>query len=168
MKPKDFQNNSAERIVELFNSGQHRVLLADEVGLGKTIVARAVVEKMHKQAEGTCKSFKVIYVCSNQGIIRQNAHKLGIDDVVPLSESRLSMQHLVLFDKKDEDYLIPITPATSLEQTNGYGNANERALIFLLICERFDPSKHETLKWYLDVYGDQYKNTLIGLNISTI
>lgn len=153
MKPKDFQNNSAERIVELFQSGQNRVLLADEVGLGKTIVARAVVERMHKQTTTNGKSFKVIYVCSNQGIIRQNAHKLGIEEVVPLSESRLSMQHLVLFDKKDKDYLIPITPATSLEQTNGYGNANERALIFSLICERFDPTEQELLKWYLDVYG---------------
>lgn len=153
MKPKDFQNNSAERIVELFNSGQQRVLLADEVGLGKTIVARAVVEKMHAQAKANGKSFKVIYVCSNQSIIRQNAHKLGIDDVVPLSESRLSMQHLVLYNKQNNDYLIPITPATSLEQTNGYGNANERALIFLLICERFDSNEQEPLKRYLDVYS---------------
>lgn len=168
MKPKDFQNNSAERIVELFNKGQHRVLLADEVGLGKTIVARAVVEKMHEQAKANGKSFKVIYVCSNQGIIQQNAHKLGIDDVVPLSESRLSMQHKTLYQHQDKDYLIPITPATSLEQTNGYGNANERALIFLLICERFDPNVRETLKNYLDVYRINNKNTYWFEHISVI
>lgn len=168
MNPKDFQNNSAERIVELFNKGQNRVLLADEVGLGKTIVARAVVEKMHEQAKAKGKSFKVIYVCSNQGIIQQNAHKLGIDDVIPLSESRLSMQHKTLYQHQDKDYLIPITPATSLEQTNGYGNANERALIFLLICKRFDPNVRETLKNYLDVYRINNKNTYWFEHISVI
>lgn len=168
MKPKDFQNNSAERIVELFNSGQQRVLLADEVGLGKTIVARAVVEKMHAQAKAKGKSFKVIYVCSNQSIIRQNAHKLGIDDVVPLSESRLSMQHLILYDKQSNDYLIPITPATSLEQTNGYGNANERALIFLLICKRFDSNEQEPLKKYLDVYSLPNTHTYWFEHVSVI
>ncbi len=155
MKPKDFQNNSAERIVELFNQGQNRVLLADEVGLGKTIVARAVVEKMHEQAKKKGQSFKVIYVCSNQGIIQQNAHKLGINDVVPLSESRLSMQHKTLYQYQDKDYLIPITPATSLELTNGYGNANERALIFAIIRNRFGQNEQGQLKWYLDVYSDR-------------
>lgn len=159
MTPKDFQNNSARRIVDLFNSGQHRVLLADEVGLGKTIVARAVVEKMHQQATEKGQPFKVIYVCSNQGIIQQNAHKLGINDVVPLSESRLSMQHKTLYQYQDKDYLIPITPATSLELTNGYGNGNERALIFAIIRKWFDQKEHERLKWYLDVYCDCGKHT---------
>ena len=157
MEPKDFQNNSAERIVELFQSGQNRVLLADEVGLGKTIVARAVVKKMHGQAKAKGKPFKVIYVCSNQGIIQQNAHKLGIDEVVPLSESRLSMQHKTLYQNQDKDYLIPITPATSLEQTNGSGNANERALIFLLIHKSFNRSERDILKWYLDVHYSKKK-----------
>lgn len=155
MKPKDFQNNSAERIVELFNLGKNRVLLADEVGLGKTIVARSVVEKMHEQAKSNGQPFKVIYVCSNQGIIQQNAHKLGINDVVPLSESRLSMQHKTLYQYQDKDYLIPITPATSLELTNGYGNANERALIFAIIRKRLEPEEQDRLKWYLDVYCDR-------------
>ena len=170
MEPKDFQYKSAERIVELFNNGQNRVLLADEVGLGKTIVARAVVEKLREQAEKEGKAFKVIYVCSNQNIIKQNAYKLGIQEVVPLSESRLSMQHRTLFNKIDEGYLIPITPATSLVQTNGYGNAPERALIYTLIYKRFDYAEQEQLKNYLDVYGAQEKGkyTTSFENISDI
>ncbi len=156
-EPKDFQKRSAERIVSLFANGQRRVLLADEVGLGKTIVARAVVEMMHKNAKDNGQSFKVIYVCSNQGIIQQNAHKLGIDNdnVVPQSESRLSMQHRNLYQQLDKDYLIPITPSTSLRQTDGYGNANERALIYSLIKEDFEPEQFEALKRYLDVYAFQ-------------
>ena len=34
-KAKDFQQATAERIIEIFKSGQKRVLLSDEVGLGK-------------------------------------------------------------------------------------------------------------------------------------
>ena len=45
MIAKDFQEATANRIVELFRQGHNRVLLADEVGLGKTIVAKTVVEK---------------------------------------------------------------------------------------------------------------------------
>ena len=45
MIAKDFQEATATRIVDLFRKGHNRVLLADEVGLGKTIVAKTVVEK---------------------------------------------------------------------------------------------------------------------------
>lgn len=37
---KDFQCATVERIDELFRHGQNRVLVADEVGLGKTLIAR--------------------------------------------------------------------------------------------------------------------------------
>ena len=59
---KKFQEKTVEHIVKLFKE-KDRVLLADEVGLGKTIVARDVIKKM---SEGK-KSFKVLYVCSNTG-----------------------------------------------------------------------------------------------------
>ena len=67
MKPKDFQQATADRIVQVFRGGQNRVLLADEVGLGKTIVAREVVRQVaqwHKEELGD-DHFKVIYICSN-------------------------------------------------------------------------------------------------------
>jgi MoxR-like ATPase len=43
-QPKDFQIETAKRIAYLLIHGRSRVLLADEVGLGKTIVARQVIE----------------------------------------------------------------------------------------------------------------------------
>ena len=48
MIPKDFQEATAERIFEIFrDEGQNHILLADEVGLGKTeiIVAFGDVAK---------------------------------------------------------------------------------------------------------------------------
>lgn len=49
---KDFQRATVERIFNLFTSGRSRVLVADEVGLGKTLIARGVIAKTavyHKQ-----------------------------------------------------------------------------------------------------------------------
>ncbi len=37
---KDFQWATVDRIDELYRSGQNRVLVADEVGMGKTLIAR--------------------------------------------------------------------------------------------------------------------------------
>ena len=97
-KAKDFQQATAERIIEIFKSGQKRVLLSDEVGLGKTIMARTVVE-MAKTLPGveTDGIYRVVYVCSNQNIIQQNTRNLGIPnkDIMQMRDSRLSMQHLI-------------------------------------------------------------------------
>ncbi|MGI5935346.1 MAG: DEAD/DEAH box helicase [Oscillospiraceae bacterium] len=142
MKPKDFQEATAQRIVEIFEKeGQNRVLLADEVGLGKTIVARAVVGKVsnwHRKMGD--KHFKVVYICSNINIANQNSKKLGIcdEDCLRVSESRLSMQHLKIYQNQGRGHgfqqLIPLTPATSFSMTGGCGNQEERALMFVLLC----------------------------------
>ncbi len=145
-KAKDFQMATAERIMEIFSQSKHkRVLLSDEVGLGKTIVARTVVEKaMSLPGIWEDGIYWVVYVCSNQNIIRQNTKNLGFSDeeIMKLSDSRLSMQHLILQERKiklgkgddtSPKQLIPLTPATSFRETGGGGNASERALIFAIL-----------------------------------
>ena len=42
---KDFQRATVERIDALFRKGQGRILVADEVGMGKTLIARGVIVK---------------------------------------------------------------------------------------------------------------------------
>lgn len=132
---KDFQRHTADRIFEIFRSGQRRVLLADEVGLGKTIVAREVIKlvsRWHK-TEICDDQFKVVYICSNASIATQNAQKLGIENQMNVSESRLSMQHLKIYENAGTGHpyeqLIPLTPATSFSMTIGCGNQSERALM---------------------------------------
>ena len=131
----DFQQRTADRIVEIFKSGQRRVLLADEVGLGKTIVAREVVKKVSEwhRTELNDDHFKVVYICSNLSIASQNAQKLGIEDQMNVAESRLSMQHLKIYESAGTGHayeqLIPLTPATSFSMTTGCGNQSERALM---------------------------------------
>lgn len=138
MKPKDFQLATANRIFELFKNGQNRILLSDEVGLGKTIVAKTVIELLSKWLRKKHKKqFRVVYICSNANIANQNARALGIDNAIDVSESRLSMQHLRLSQgsgrNKEFELLIPLTPSTSFSMKGGYGNKNERALLFVLL-----------------------------------
>lgn len=61
---KDFQHATADRILHIYkNLGHRRVLLADEVGLGKTFVAKQVinlVREWHKQENDDF--FKVLYL----------------------------------------------------------------------------------------------------------
>ena len=42
---KNFQRATVERIDKLFRENRNRVLVADEVGLGKTLIARGCIAK---------------------------------------------------------------------------------------------------------------------------
>lgn len=162
IKPKDFQEATADRILEVFKSGQNHVLLADEVGLGKTIIAASVIEKVsewHKTDENIMDDhFKVIYVCSNINIANQNSKKLGIDeqDCLKVSESRLSMQHLKIYQAagKGHNYkqLIPLTPSTSFSMTGGCGNQYERALMYVLLKRLTVFNNNKKLSDFLHCY----------------
>ena len=175
-KAKDYQQATAERIIEIFNSGQKRVLLSDEVGLGKTIMARTVVE-MAKTLPGIKDDgvYRVVYVCSNQNIIQQNTRNLGIPqkDIMQMQDCRLSMQHLILQERKMQQeakqgtdlpqQLIPLTPSTSFSITSGAGNGAERALIFAILkgMDEFI-GKEERLSWLLKTMY-MGKDSWIGL-----
>lgn len=141
---KDFQKATVERIYELYKGGQRRVLVADEVGLGKTLIARGVIVKTARlRLEEKASLFKVIYICSNISIANQNIRKLRVSEsarVESVSDTRLSMQHLKIAQqeldselKKDYIQLIPLTPDTSFRMTTGGGVVGERALMFAIL-----------------------------------
>lgn len=144
---KDFQRATAERILHIYkNVGHRRVLLADEVGLGKTFVASEVINLVRQWHRDELHDdfFKVVYICSNANIAEQNIGKLGVARRINISESRLSMQHLYitlanrenmaqLQDGQMPESIIPLTPSTSFHLTNTQGTANERALMFCIL-----------------------------------
>lgn len=143
---KDFQCATVERIDWLFRHGQDRVLVADEVGLGKTLIARGTIAKtaiIEQEKEKEDDIFKIVYICSNQVIARQNIQKLDVFNVRPErkdGDERLSMQHLQIAkqenasrQKKAYVQLIPLTPGTSFSISNGAGTKEERALMFVML-----------------------------------
>lgn len=143
---KDFQLETVNRVDALFRGGQRRVLVADEVGLGKTVVARGVIAKTAcLRREEHDDLFKVAYICSNQNIANQNVQKLRVSDEVQLDEdvtqTRLSMQHLKIAQQNyDENakrrfvLIIPLTPETSFNVKSGWGTGAERALMCVVLC----------------------------------
>ena len=141
---KDFQKATVNRIDYLFRHGQKRVLVSDEVGLGKTLIARGTVAKLAVlQKENADNLVKVVYICSNAAIAEQNLNKLRITSELRaegMNSSRLSMQHLNIFKQEhDTDLLsryiqlIPLTPDTSFRITVGAGTVSERALMFAFL-----------------------------------
>ena len=144
-----FQRATVNHIAELYKK-QRRVLVADEVGLGKTLIARGVISKIAcMRSELDDDLVKVVYICSNASIAAQNIRKLSIDgdvELAPADTSRLSMQHLTLARERGNEELhrryiqiTPLTPATSFSITSGTGTLRERALMYAVLeyDERF-------------------------------
>ena len=131
---KDFQLATAKRVFELYMQGQNRVLVADEVGLGKTLIAKGVIAQTarYHYEDLQDKLFKVVYVCSNQAIANQNLNKLKICEDITVdgvSDTRLSMQHLKIYEQESDPkikanyiQMTPLTPSTSFYITNGEGS----------------------------------------------
>ena len=175
---KDFQCATVERIDELFRHGQNRVLVADEVGLGKTLIARGAIAKTALiQYEKHDDIFKIVYICSNQVIANQNIQKLDVFNIRPdgnSGDARLSMQHLKIAEqeyssKKNISYaqLIPLTPSTSFSMTNGGGTKEERALMYSILMripalEDYLPEINSFVSqgvnwwdWYVNYYNEK-------------
>ena len=152
---KDFQKATVNRIAELYKNGQMRVLVSDEVGLGKTLIARGTVAKLAniRKSEGD-KLVKVVYICSNIAIADQNLNKLRITTEVRKENagySRLSMQHLNIFNQENDAdllssyiQLIPLTPDTSFRMTSGAGTVSERALMYAILRRVPELQEHLT------------------------
>lgn len=170
---KDFQRATVNRIYELFTKGNNRVLVADEVGLGKTLVARGTIARMARYHNEVLKDdlFKVVYICSNQNIASQNINKLKVDKRIKIddiSSTRLSMQHLKIFKdqygknaEKNYIQLIPLTPTTSFNMTSGTGTVRERALMFAILkryrgFERYANELGELLRYGATVAWDNW------------
>lgn len=111
-------------------AGSRRFLLADEVGLGKTIVASEVIQRLSARRIRRGRSFVVVYLCSNAEIAEQNRQKLDKSADRPLRR----VTELAVSKRQAETgkvRLYSFTPGTSLER--GTGMAWERELLLFLL-----------------------------------
>lgn len=127
-KLAQFQEAAVEHIVSRIRdkTGSQRMLLADEVGLGKTIVARGVIERLLERRR---LPLTVIYLCSNAEIAEQNRTKL--DPTGGRSVGRVTELALDRPGETPELLLYSFTPGTSLR--GGTGLAWERRLLLYLV-----------------------------------
>lgn len=113
-----------------------RFLVADEVGLGKTLVARGLIAKTIErlQRQGV-KRIDILYICSNGDIARQNIQRLNVTSQSDFSlASRITLLPLQLH-KLNENGLnfVSFTPGTSFNMSSRGGTSQERAVLFHLL-----------------------------------
>lgn len=158
---KDFQQASVERVIENFFSVGHseRILVADEVGLGKTIVAKGVIAEMLRRQINHCldsgdtgqprEPFRVTYICSNLALANENRKKLAVfsDDLAKKYVREPSFGRLVELAAREKHgangqllEVCSLTPSTSFSLTNSDGNVWERHILFQCLM------RHNVLK----------------------
>jgi hypothetical protein len=132
----EFQRSAVIRIVErlIDPKGSGRFLLADEVGLGKTLVARGVIDQMRRRRKSG--DFIVVYICSNSEIGAQNRDKLS--DTPANTAGRLTLLSLESAEigrlrDKGLVQVFSFTPGTSLQIGQATGVKQERRLLMYLI-----------------------------------
>ncbi len=134
---KDFQRDTVEHVhAQLFSPiGSKRFLIADEVGLGKTIVARGVIGKAIESLKGKVDRIDVVYICSNEDIAEENIKKLAVDSSATATRLSLLVRHLgELRKSKALINFVALTPSTSFEVQAGLGRKDERALLYRMLA----------------------------------
>jgi hypothetical protein len=124
-----FQRAAVDHIITRLEDpkGSRRFLLADEVGLGKTVVARSVIDRLAARHAG--KQCTVVYLCSNAEISEQNRRKLVDSGGHPVRRvTELADRQP---PKREQVVLYAFTPNTSLK--GGTGLAHERRLLLFLL-----------------------------------
>ncbi|MYC81879.1 MAG: hypothetical protein F4X19_07300 [Acidobacteria bacterium] len=146
---KDFQRRTARwAFGKMFDDRNPaiRFLVADEVGLGKTHVAKGVIAQVidHLRRTGDARH-DIVYVCSNRAIARQNIRKLAPEGIEPLQDvDRLTMLALTELNNGDASQkgvnLLAITPGTSLKFGRSTGRFRERCLAYAFLRARWGNS----------------------------
>lgn len=149
---KDFQTATVKAVISNFDlNGSGRVLVADEVGLGKTIIAKGVIAELLKKhlndssTDVIKRPFRVTYICSNLTLANENREKLAVFKgsdktkyVLDPSYDRL-LKVVVKQDAKHSNEkileLCTLTPSTSFNLSAGHGNWQERLIIYFSVIK---------------------------------
>nr|WP_221377001.1 DEAD/DEAH box helicase [Actinoplanes polyasparticus] len=141
---KDFQRDTVAYVLDRYFGADptRRFLVADETGLGKSVIAGGVVAALidrlqHDDAVGR---IDIIYICSNQDVAEQNLVRLAGPHHAPQAmSSRLTLlgRELPRFATQPQQgkpvNLVSFTPGTSFSPGWRTGKAEERAMIHWLL-----------------------------------
>ncbi|WP_316226743.1 helicase-related protein [Bradyrhizobium sp. SZCCHNS3052] len=168
LNPKQFQLDTIEHVYRRMARAPSRFLVADEVGLGKTIIARGVIRRFQKHADENAgrnasgNRQLVLYVCSSSDIGKQNVKKLMSEGGEALGNGRASRLTMLLCDearaalkavqdsgrrRSSDDEGLPhgsalevvcLTPATSFDFGFPEGKKEERQFLHALLSAAFE------------------------------
>lgn len=139
---KDFQRSTVEYVFRRMYTDPeptHRFLVADEVGLGKTLIARGVIAKALDRLWDSTPRLDVIYICSNADIARQNVARLnvlgdGLHETTIASRLTLLPKELSGLRQNKVNF-VSFTPGTSFDLRSSVGRSDERVLLYWMLRE---------------------------------
>lgn len=143
---KGFQRDAVEHIIDrLYRApgSSGRFLVADETGLGKSVIARGVIASAIAELQDAAhiERIDVVYICSSSDLAKQNLRRLNVTGDTHIGiTSRLTMLALesrrlasdsTLAGKKVN--LVSFTPGTSFEMGWQTGSQQERQLLHIIL-----------------------------------
>ncbi|MDQ0692152.1 helicase C-terminal domain-containing protein [Arthrobacter sp. W4I7] len=147
---RGFQRRTVEHVFKrlyLDDQPADRFLVADETGLGKSMVARGVIAKAIErldQRDSGVDRIDVVYVCSNADLAKQNLSRLNVTGQKDIIESgRLTLLPTELAKlnapaapgTRKRVNFISLTPGTSFKVGGATGQARERAVLFRILAQ---------------------------------
>ena len=137
---KDFQRETVNYVFRRLYTDRdstRRFLIADEVGLGKTLVARGVIARAIEHLRDQKSRLNIVYICSNVDIASQNANRIN-PTFEEISDNQRP-KRITFLPAFYSDYqgnklnIVPLTPGTSFELAKRSGRADERVLLYHLV-----------------------------------
>lgn len=137
---KDFQRETVEYVfgrMYLDPTPTRRFLVADEVGLGKTLVAKGVIAKVLEHLEGTGKRIDIVYVCSNTAIAHQNVNRLNVlgKGTFALASRLTLLPTQVQNLRANKVNFVSFTPGTTFDLKSRSGTMHERSVLFRMLAK---------------------------------
>jgi hypothetical protein len=135
---KDFQRRTVDYVFRrmwLDPDPATRFLVADEVGLGKTLVARGIIARTLAHLRDTVERIDVVYVCSNAAIAQQNVNRLNVlgDEHFAMA-TRLTLLPAQLHELEGNRVnFVSFTPGTTFDLKSRGGTCEERVLLYRLL-----------------------------------
>ena len=183
---KDFQRKTVDYVFKrLFTDTDcvDRFLIADEVGLGKTLVARGVIAKAIDYTWDDIKRIDIVYVCANADIARQNINRLNITGKEDFAyATRLTLLPTKLHNLQNNKLnFVSFTPKTSFDLRSQAGIVHERILLYHMLRKGWgfggsagpknifqcDVGK-ETWRWHLNNFDEQINDELLSLFLKAL
>jgi hypothetical protein len=135
---KGFQKKTVDYIFQRMYLDQRparRFLCADEVGLGKTMVAKGLIARTIEHLWDKVKRIDVVYICSNAEIARQNVNRLNISEQQNFAlASRITLLPTKIQNLRGNRLnFVSFTPGTSFEMKSSMGKGSERVLLYFLL-----------------------------------
>ena len=137
---KGFQRDTVEYAFErlyLAPDSTRRFLVADEVGLGKTLVARGVIAKAIDhlwEGDDRAEQIDILYICSSAQIAQQNIRRLRIGTEKFVRAARVGLLPQEILDlRANRVNYIALTPGTSFNLRSSMGIQQERVLLYHLV-----------------------------------